>query len=242
MRALLPSVEFFKELPFEPCFRELQPPLLEDFCVGVKEDGGAFPSVEMLEALPAVRKLELKYIGESYEGSDVDAEAFQPVIAALRRGIGLQTLQEVSLKSCVLGEGFKDFVHALEGSSCANHLVALSFSFCRVDLEGARALADLIRYDGLPALENLNLRGKRGIQDEGVVALADSLRKAPRTRLKLLNLNKVRMCDLGMAAFASTVHQGRMERLKHLNVNKNKGVTDEGFLALTRAIKKRRAA
>ena len=62
------SVEFFHELPwsaaFQPCSRDMQPPLLEDFCVGVKEDGGAFPSLEVLEA-PAVRKLELKYIGES---------------------------------------------------------------------------------------------------------------------------------------------------------------------------------
>ena len=53
-------------------------------------------------------------------GFNFNAEAFQPVIAALHRGVGLQTLQEVSLKSCLLGKDFKNLVYALGGSSCAN--------------------------------------------------------------------------------------------------------------------------
>jgi len=56
-------VEFFTELPWEnaaePCFRDVQPPLLEDVSVGIKEDGGAFPSLDVLEALPACKKLEV---------------------------------------------------------------------------------------------------------------------------------------------------------------------------------------
>jgi len=133
------------------------------------------------------------------------AEAFQPVIAALHRGVGLQTLQELSLKSYLLGEGFKNFVYALGGSGCANHTVTLSFSYCGIGLEGTRALADLIRDDGLPALECLSLKGDREIQDEGVVALAEALRGAPRTLLKKLYLKKVGMCDEGMVALASGV-------------------------------------
>jgi len=74
LRALLPSVEFFTELPrenaFEPCFRDVQPPLLEDLSVGIKEDGGAFPSLGVLEALPACKKLEVKYCGQYYNGFD----------------------------------------------------------------------------------------------------------------------------------------------------------------------------
>ena len=64
-------------------------------------------------------------------------------------------------------------------------------------------------------------------------------RVAPRTLLKKLNLNRVRLCDLGMAAFAFAVHQGRMERLKELDLYKNKGVTDDGVLVVARAINER---
>jgi len=50
---------------------------------------------------------------------------------------------------------------ALEASGCVERMTVLSFFSCEMDIEGARTLADLLRRDRLPALENLCLSFNR---------------------------------------------------------------------------------
>jgi hypothetical protein len=164
---------------------------LEDFCVEVAEDMAA-PSAEVLEALPAPKKLELEHM----PGEVLFAKSFQPVIRALHRGFGLQALQELKFNDCLLGEGdFVAFAGALKSSGCANNLVKLWFGICWIDFGGANALAKLIRQDALPALKKLILFGNGQIGDEGVMDLGEALRDAPRTLLSKLNLKGVGMCE-----------------------------------------------
>ena len=96
-------------------------------------------------------------------------------------------------------------------------------------VDGARALADLLRGDGLPALISLKLGLNKNIGDEGAVALAGGLCEAPRTMLKNINL-RVGMGDVGMAALASVIEHGRMGQLKYINLGD--GMTDKGLVAL----------
>jgi len=110
-------------------------------------------------------------------------------------------------------------------------MVRLSFFNCGIGVDGARALADLLRGDGHPALKSLELGCDQNIGDEGAVALAGGLCEAPRTMLKTLNLG-VRMGDVGMAALASVIEHGRMGQLRYINY----GMTDKGLVALARAI------
>lgn len=118
---------YFTHIPsdatFEPYFRDVQPALLEDFCVELPEDMAA-PSAEVLEALPALKKLELEHRPREV----LFAKSFQPVIRALHRGVGLQALQELKFNDCLLGDGdFVAFTGALKSSGCADNLVKLWF-------------------------------------------------------------------------------------------------------------------
>ena len=83
---------------YEPCFRDARPPRFEALPVWVNRNGAA-PSLEVLEALPLLKTIDYSF---HYENM-LDAAAFQPVITALQRGIGLQSLQEVDPTRCDLG-------------------------------------------------------------------------------------------------------------------------------------------
>lgn len=233
LRALLPSLKSFSggvywHAAFDPCFCDICPPHLEIFDVEAGDD--AFPSLEPLEAAPALKEIRIS-------GEEMGAVAFQPVIAALHRGVGLRFLQEIGLNSCTLGDGhFCDFLQALKGSGCAERMLTLSFLDCGIGVDGARALANLLRADGLPALENLMLGVNRNIGDEGAVALGGGLIEAPRTMLKELDL-RVGMGDVGMAALASVIDQGRMGQIRKIELGYS--MTDKGLIALAQAIEAR---
>ena len=144
----------------------------------------------------------------------------------------LHHLQSIDLSSCTIGDvHFSDFLDALKGSGCAAQMVRLSFVNCGIGVDGARALADLLHGDGLPALERLELGLNQNIGDEGAVVLAGGLCEAPRTMLKELELG-VGMGYVGMAALASVIEHGRMGQLRYINY----GMTDKGLVALARAI------
>lgn len=100
-------------------------------------------------------------------------------------------------------------------------------------------MADLLRRDGLPALEKLCLKWNPRVRDKGVVALAEALQEAPRTLLVELGLRNVGMHDSGMTALASSVRQGRIQRMKDLDLSNAPKVTDRGIMALTQAINAR---
>ena len=93
----------------------------------------------------------------------------------------------------------------------------LSSNECGIGVEGAHALADLLRRDGLPALETLCFSGNK-IQDEGVVALAEALCEMPQTSLKELDLADVDMSDVGMKALALLVRRGPTGRMRILDL------------------------
>ena len=112
-------------------------------------------------------------------------------------------------------------------------MVRLSFVNCGIGVDGARALADLLRGDGHPALKSLELGCDQNIGDEGAVVLAGGLCEAPRTMLKELELG-VGMGYVGMAALASVIEHGPMGQLRMIHLGD--GMTDKGFVALARAI------
>lgn len=236
LRALLPSLKNLSYVclhtAFDPCFRDLRPPHLEVLNVTVYDDD-ALPSLEMLEAAPALKEIQI------HVESDTTA-AFQPVIAALHRGVGLRNLEEIELSHCALGDGlFCDFLEALTSSVCAKRMMNLQFTCCGIGVEGARALANILRGDGLPALKMLALDGNYDMGDEGAAALACGLGEAPRTMLTNLELDEVGMGDGGMVALASVIYQGRMQEMEDVNLSEVPGMTDKGLIALARAINAR---
>lgn len=70
-------------------------------------------------------------------------------------------------------------METLEGSGCAKRMEVLFFNDCGIKVEAMRAVTDLLSRDGLPALKTLIFNGNPDITDEGVVALANALLKAP---------------------------------------------------------------
>jgi hypothetical protein len=54
-----------------------------------------------------------------------------------------------------------------------------------------------------------------------------------------LDLANVGLGDVGKAALSSLVYQGRFEQLELLNFSGNGGITNQGIVALARAIEKR---
>jgi len=73
----------------------------------------------------------------------------------------------------------------------------------------------------------------------GVVALADALLKAPQTFLTDLELCDVGLTDVGMTVVSSLLYQGCFEQLQLLNLSGNRGMTNQGIVALARAIETR---
>lgn len=166
-----------------------------------------------------------------------DAGVLQPVIATLHRGVGLQSLERISVSGFALGDvGFTEFLAALEGSGRAQQIVMLSFWGCNIGVERARALADLLSRGVLPALKSICLAWNTLLGDQGVVALLGAVQEVPHRSLSELDLSNVGMCDGGMATLASAVQDGCMGRLMSLKLHSNPGVSDEGIIALAQAI------
>lgn len=77
-------------------------------------------------------------------------------MAVLPHGIGLQSIKRTTLFGFDLDNVlFIVFSNALESSGCAKRMVALSLEACNVDVDGVRALADLLCRDAFPVLEVL---------------------------------------------------------------------------------------
>ena len=240
LRALLPSLKNLSDVclhqtAFDPCFRDLCPPHLEVLNVTVYDDALKSPSLEMLEAAPALKKIKIFIEGDASAGPVIAA-----VIVALHRGVGLRNLEEISLSFFKLGDGlFCDFLEALKYSVCAERMITLEFDSCDIGAEGARALANIIRGDGLPALKKLSLGGNSHMGEEGVAALACGLGEAPRTMLTCLELDEMGMGDGGIVALASVIYQGRMQEMEEFNLSEVPDLTDKGLIALARAINAR---
>ena len=95
-------------------------------------------------------------------------------------------------------------------------------------------LADHLGRDAFPALVDLRFLENPSITDVGVVAL-----KAPQTFLTDLELCDVGLTDVGMTVVSSLLYQGCFEQLQLLNLSGNRGMTNQGIVALARAIETR---
>jgi len=191
--------------------------------------------------LEAAASLETTSIWTYFYAPTLAAAGFQPVIAALQRGIALRNLQNIDVWCCALGDAhFCEFLEDLRFSGCAKQMVGSLFSECRICVEGACALASLLRRDRLPTLEVLGLSSNDGIGDEGIVPLAGALCEAPRTILRQLNLQDVGLGNEGMAALASVIDQGRLGQIEYLDLSVARGVTDDGIITLAKVIDARK--
>lgn len=150
LRALLPSVtalpEFMTWVPeFERCFQDTQAPYLTTLQCYLEDDVVPWTA---FQAARAIQKVEIVYEELTPRGG----AALRSVAEALRQG-ALQNLQKLQLHKCtVSGEDFRDFTEALEMSGCAKNMVSLCFIDCGIGLEAARAVADILDRDALPAL------------------------------------------------------------------------------------------
>jgi len=105
-----------------------------------------------------------------------------------------------------------------------------------IGVEGARALADVIGREVLPALQGMSLYHNPKVSDEGLIVLAEAMGNTSRSFLRKLVIVNIGMSDRGMAALESVVRHGRLERLEELNLSNNKSVTDDGIIALAQEI------
>jgi len=181
---------------FGPCICETRAPYLTALEIGFEDDNDEpiFPS-NVLEAAPALERIAFESRGETM----FDSTVLQAVKYALRHD-SLQNLVEFDMEKCDLGNGaVRDFTNALKDSECAKWLKMLSIECCDIVEEDARALADLLCQDALPALEDLCVQGNSHITDVGVVALfAECLLKSMQNSLIRLYLSEVAMGDQGI--------------------------------------------
>lgn len=215
LRALLPSLHklspFTWNPAFDSCFIDTRPPCLETLRVYAVDDASV-PSRGVLESVPLLSEFGIWHVNMNLGG-----DALQPLIAALCGGIGLQKLESIIFAGFDLNHVlFNVFLESLGGSACGEGLLRMSFEGCEIGVERMRVLAGLLRRDLLPSLEALLFYHCVGIEDEGVVALADALRDGKQTSLRELELESVRVCDVGIGALASVIRSGRMERLNNL--------------------------
>lgn len=202
--------------------------------VNEDEDRALF-SCNVLEAAPALKTLQSR----DFNATLRDAAVWHSISEALWHG-ALQNLLEVEMVGCFAGDGnFQRVIDALAGSACPKRLVRLDFETCDIDAGGVLALADHLGRDAFPTLKGLRFNGNPAITDVGVTALAEALLKPTQTYLTNLELNYVGLGDVGMTALASVVSQGRFEQLEFLEFSGNEGITNQGIVALARAIETR---
>ena len=161
LRTLLPSVTFTWAPAFESCFLELQATYLTALHISLEGEGTVF-SWNMFEATPALVKLEIEFD----EDTELGGPALRSISAALRHGL-LRNLQEVHLHGwCDWNDGdVRDLMDAFDVSGCSKRLTTLPFSYCEIEAEGVRAVADSLCRDALPELKALCL------SDLGISAL-----------------------------------------------------------------------
>jgi len=135
-----------------------------------------------------------------YSATLRDAAVWQSITEVLRHG-ALHNLLELEMEYCFAGDGtFQRVIAALAGSACSKRLQRLKFDDCKIEAEGACALADHLGRDAFPTLKYLRISNSPSITDVGVVALADALLKGPQTIITNVYLIIVGMADDGMTA------------------------------------------
>lgn len=122
LRGLLPSVTRLEDYTWRPayeaCVLGAQPVHLTYFGVRVQDD--APPSVEVLEAMPALD--EVMYMPAERE-SVCGLSALEPIVSALHRKVAFQRLDTLTFALCHLGvAGWGHLFGALAGAACAQQI------------------------------------------------------------------------------------------------------------------------
>lgn len=235
LRALLPSITRLEGATwsnaYEACVLKAQPMHLAYFGVKLRDD--AAPSVEVLEAMPALNEVVYTPQRDGFCG----ISGLAPFISALHRGVAFQNLNTLTFALFHLGlAGWGHLLGALAGAACALQMIRLEFVKGNFNAQNMASLAALLGQDTFPALTTLRLFDNPAITDDGVEVLAEGLGAALTTRLAQLDLSYVSMGDKGMMALANLVGSGRLEDLEVLLLNGNWDITDAGACALARAI------
>ena len=237
LRVLLPSL---KELTLlweteigTSCFgNDLSAPNLEKVDMYLSADAVG-PSAEVWEVLPALKTLFCRELDAYGTPRAVLAET---LAETFRRGVGFRDLHKLDFTRLMFKDaGGISLVNALADSDVGRRLTHLTFWKCGLGRETAQALGVAVGDDRFPALTHLDWNSNK-LGDNGVMALAVGLQRAPRTRLVDLSLENVGMRDGGIGAIGSLL-RGPFCRLKSLAVNEN-GISDEGLWALAQGVRR----
>ena len=170
------------QLAYEACVLEAQPVHLTYFGVRVQDD--APPSVEGLEALPALD--EMVYM-PAERNSICGFPALEPFLSALHRGVAFRRLNTLNLALFHLGvAGWGHLLGALVGAACAPQMISLIFTKGDFNAQNMASLAASLGQDAFPALTTLRRFGNPVITDDGVEVLAQGLGAASTMRLSEL--------------------------------------------------------
>lgn len=176
-------------------FIESKPQYLTKFEIIVEDEESVF-SPMVLEAAPALQKLQITCSADGESRRGPSSQALHSITTVLRNG-ALQHLEQVVFEGLILGDAdFQRLVDALEASECAKVMNLLDFGPCELSAVGTHALAERLRRDAFPALRKLSMTWCP-ITDVGVVALAEASTEATQTSLHYLRLNGVGMGDEG---------------------------------------------
>ncbi len=128
LRALLPTLtelndDFSWDPAYEACFLDARPPCRRVCHLAIDYDAPAdgtsgLPSVDVLEAMPAVE--ELTYSTFRRQVAAPHMPDIQPLVTAFNRGVAFQQLHTLKLSRCTLASFEWDLVlNALGGAGCA---------------------------------------------------------------------------------------------------------------------------
>ena len=106
----------------------------------------------------------------------------------------------------------------------------LRLGWCNIEKDGARALADALRYNG--SISTLDLRANK-LGDDGVIALSQSLQVVNET-LEHLDLAYNEVKDKGAYALAQALKNNANASLKEIGISNNY-ITKLGEVALSEA-------
>ena len=182
-------------------------------------------SAQVLEAMPLLEDLAIIAPKDTHE----HVAALEPFLAALNRRIAFQQLRHLELCHFLLEDTKWDqLLSTLAEAPCAEQLTSLTFRRRDFGPPSMASFSALLRQDRFPALQQLWLQSDFNMEDEEAVLLAEGL----PAHVTDLELRCIGMDD----ALASIVRTGRFHCLETLWLGSNEDVTDQGLVALAKAL------
>ena len=178
------------------------------------------------------------------------ADPLRPIIAVALSGTckGLRTPLRAVLQLLQHRHARAQAVCGKVETSCAvlREAKLLSSSSKRLDADDMATLGMILRTNGLPQLEGIELKGS-GIDDEGMVALCDGLGRGAAPSLRKFDVGypyaggapgyKNNIGPVGAEALAAALRRGAPPKLRALNLNGNP-IGKQGMAALATPLRK----